>query len=226
MGRAEDNSTGRAGPSGAVGRGPSPCSGCPRSGRMRRGVGRTRGARRRGRRMYGRGRRRSTAAARGDPRRAERHPQAVRGPAGTAVVVAPDRDDTSVLVTLTARELNRHPTIVSAVREAQNVHLLRESGADSVITSSGAAGRLLGIATHSPTSVRVLEDLLEAGTGLDLVERPPRSEELGPEGRPPQDQVLVAVVRDGEVIGFDDERARRLEPEDRLVCVCVNSGPE
>ncbi len=135
----------------------------------------------------------------------------------TAVVVAPDRDDTSVLVTLTARELNRHATIVSAVREAQNVHLLRESGADSVITSSGAAGRLLGIATHSPTSVRVLEDLLEAGTGLDLVERSPRPEELGAEGRPLQDQVLVAIVRDGEVIGFDDDRARRLEPEDRLV---------
>jgi len=142
----------------------------------------------------------------------------------TAVVVAPDRDDTSVLVTLTARELNRRATIVSAVRETQNVHLLRESGADSVITSSGAAGRLLGIATHSPTSVRVLEDLLEQGTGLDLVERPVRSEEVGAEGSRPRDQVLVAVVRDGEVIAFDDERARRLEPDDRLVCVCVSSG--
>jgi hypothetical protein len=62
------------------------------------------------------------------------------------------------------------------------VHLLRESGADSVITSSGAAGRLLGIATHSPTTVRVLEDLLDAGSGLDIVERPPRAAEIGAEG--------------------------------------------
>src|SRR4051794_18944129 len=56
-----------------------------------------------------------------------------------AVVVAPDRDDTAVLITLTARELNREANISSAVREAENVHLLRESGATSVITSSAAA---------------------------------------------------------------------------------------
>ena len=140
----------------------------------------------------------------------------------SAIVVAPDRDDTSVLVTLTARELNRRLTIVSAVREAENVHLLRESGADSVITSSSAAGRLLGIATHSPTSVRVLEDLLEAGSGIDIVERPARPEETGPEGVRARDQLLVAVIRGDEVIGFADERAERIEGGDRLLCLCVN----
>ena len=140
-----------------------------------------------------------------------------------AIVVAPDRDDTSVLVTLTARELNRGVTIVSAVREAENVHLLRESGADSVITSSGAAGRLLGIATHSPTTVRVLEDLLEAGTGIDIVERPARAEEIGADGERPRDQLLVAVIRNDEVIGFDDERAEHIEADDRVLCLCVNA---
>lgn len=139
----------------------------------------------------------------------------------SAVVVAPDRDDTSVLVTLTARELNRHATIVSAVREAENVHLLRESGADSVITSSGAAGRLLGIATHSPTTVRVLEDLLEAGSGFDIVERPARAEEIGADGARPHDQLLVAVIRGDEVIGFDDERVGRIEEGDRVLCLCT-----
>lgn len=141
----------------------------------------------------------------------------------SAVVVAPDRDDTSVLVTLTARELNRRATIVSAVRETENVHLLRESGADSVITSSGAAGRLLGIATHSPTSVRVLEDLLDAGSGLDIVERPPRAEEIGAEGAQPPDELLVAVIRDDEVIGFDDERTGHIDADDRLLCLCANA---
>ncbi len=139
-----------------------------------------------------------------------------------AIVVAPDRDDTAVLITLTARELNRSATIVSAIRETENAHLLRESGADSVITSSDAAGRLLGIATHSPTSVEVLEDLLAAGSGLDLVERPAREGELG--GPPPRsrEELVVAVVRDGDVIRFDDDRATRLEAGDRLVCLCGN----
>ena len=55
-------------------------------------------------------------------------------------IVAPDRDDTAVLITLTARELNRGATIVAAVRDSENAHLLEQGGADSVIVSSGAAG--------------------------------------------------------------------------------------
>src|SRR5688572_26495806 len=97
-----------------------------------------------------------------------------------AVVVAPHRDDTSVLITLTAREHNERATIVSAVREEENVHLLHQSGANSVITSSGAAGRLLGLATHAPGTVEVLEDLLSIGSGLDLVEKPVRPDQVGP----------------------------------------------
>ena len=97
-----------------------------------------------------------------------------------AVVVAPDRDDTAVLITLTARELNREATIVAAVRDSDNAHLLEQGGADSVIVSSGAAGRLLGQAVRSPRIVRVLEDLLNVGEGLDVVEREVAPEEVGP----------------------------------------------
>jgi voltage-gated potassium channel len=50
-----------------------------------------------------------------------------------AIVVATNRDDTAVLVTLTARELAPNIRIVAAVRESENVHLLRQSGASSVI---------------------------------------------------------------------------------------------
>ena len=88
-----------------------------------------------------------------------------------AVVVAPDRDDTAVLITLTARELNPRARIVASVREAENAHLLEQGGADSVVVSSGAAGRLLGHAVHSPRVVQVLEDLLSVGSGLDIIER-------------------------------------------------------
>ena len=91
------------------------------------------------------------------------------------MIVATDRDDAAVLVTLTARELDPDATIVAAAREAENVHLLKQSGADSVILSSAAAGRLLGQAVHSPQTVEVLEDLLSVGSGIDLVER-----EVGP----------------------------------------------
>ena len=97
----------------------------------------------------------------------------------SSVVVAVDRDDAAVLATLTARELNSKATIVAAVREEENVHLLHQSGANSVITSSGAAGRLLGHAVHEPGVTEVLEDLLSVGEGLDIAHRRSRSPRPG-----------------------------------------------
>lgn len=138
----------------------------------------------------------------------------------SSVIVAANRDDATVLTTLTARELNPGATIASAVREEENTHLVREGGADSVISSSGGAGRLLGLATQSPSVVEVLEDLLAVGAGLDIVERSPRPEELeaGPESAP--GELVIAVSRDGEMIRFDDPRAARLQAGDRVVCLC------
>ena len=134
-----------------------------------------------------------------------------------SIIVAPDRDDAAVLVTLTARELNPQATIASAVREEENVHLLRHGGANSVITSSGAAGRLLGLATQTPDVVEVLEDLLTVGQGLDLLQRPVAPAEIGPiEDVHSRDPVL-AVVRDGVLMRFDDDRVSTLAAGDELV---------
>ena len=63
-------------------------------------------------------------------------------PKAKHIVITVNRDDTAILATLTARQLNPHAHIVAAVRAADNVSLLRQSGADGVITSSDAVGRL------------------------------------------------------------------------------------
>lgn len=141
-----------------------------------------------------------------------------------AVIVAVDRDDAAVLVTLTARELAPGATIVVAVREEENVHLLHQSGANSVITSSDAAGRLLGIATDTPETVDVLEDLLSLGSGLDLVQRTVGSDEAGATSELEIPGPILAVVRDGELIRFDDERASAVRPGDRVVAVRSHSA--
>jgi len=135
----------------------------------------------------------------------------------SALIVAPDRDDTAVLIALTARELNTEATIVAAVREEENVHLLHQSGADAVITSSGAAGRLLGLSTETPQVTEVMEDLLTVGEGLDLAERKIGPGEAGPVPRPVHEAIMLAIVRDGEVIRFDDERAAELREGDRVL---------
>ena len=139
------------------------------------------------------------------------------------VVVAPHTDESAVLITLTAREHNKHATIVASVREPENRHLLQQSGADSAIVSSGAAGQLLGLGTQSPKLVEVLEDLLSVGSGLDIQERPV-PDEL--EGRPlsdyPAEAPVIAVVRGDELLRFDDPRAATLRGGDRVVCLWSN----
>jgi voltage-gated potassium channel len=153
--------------------------------------------------------------------------QAARIDTARTVVVAPDRDDAAVLTTLTARELNRRVTIVAAVREAENAHLLRQGGADSVIVSAEAAGRLLGLATQSPQAVELLDDLLTVGEGLDVSERPVRPEEVGGPAREGTGEVVLGVVRDGELIRSHDPRCRSLQPGDRVMRLLhVGLAPE
>ena len=141
-----------------------------------------------------------------------------------AVIVAPNRDDTAVLITLTARELSPTATIVAAAREHENAHLLEQSGADSVITSAEAAGRLLGLATRTPQVVTVVEDLLRAGEGLDLVERDVSDDELGRSRREIAGMLVVAVFRGGRLLAFDDPACESLQAGDRLVGFAARPG--
>ncbi len=93
--------------------------------------------------------------------------------AASRLVIAVGRDDTAVLISLTARQLNPTLTIIAAVREAENEPLLRQSGADQVVVSSAAAGRLLGLSTIEPACGQVVAELLGREHDLDLTERRP-----------------------------------------------------
>ncbi|MEU1353023.1 potassium channel family protein [Streptomyces cinnamoneus] len=139
------------------------------------------------------------------------------------VVIATERDDTAALVTLTARQLNKHATIVVAVREDENVPLLRQSGADTVVTSSSSAGRLLGMSMMSPSVGSVLEDLLTYGNGLDVVDRPVTKAEAG---RSPRqcDDLVVAVVRGHRLLHYTDPEAATLQLTDRVIT--IKQAPE
>jgi voltage-gated potassium channel len=137
-----------------------------------------------------------------------------------SVVVAPNDDAAAVLMTLTAREHNPDATIVAACREEENVHLLRQSGATSVIVTSGSAGRLLGLATQAPRLVEVLEDLMSVGQGLDIMEREVEVHECGPLPDLNDVNPIVAVIRGEQLLRFDDPRAATLRPGDRIVYLC------
>lgn len=134
------------------------------------------------------------------------------------VIITTDRDDSNVLATLTVRQLNPSTYIVAAVREQDNVPLMRQSGADSVVTSSEAVGRLLGLSSLSPTLGAVMEDLLTYGDGLEVAERDLLVPEVGKQPQQLPDQV-IAVVRDEKVHRYFDPVVTQLARGDRLIVV-------
>ncbi|MCP3819325.1 potassium channel family protein [Streptomyces sp. A3M-1-3] len=139
------------------------------------------------------------------------------------IIIATQRDDTAVLVTLTARQLNRGAKIVAAVREEENAPLLRQSGADAVITSASAAGRLLGLSVLSPSAGTVMEDLIQQGSGLDLIERPVIKAEVGKNVRETGD-LVVSVLRGHRLLAYDDPTASPLQLTDRVISI-VRASP-
>ncbi|MCZ9290599.1 potassium channel family protein [Corynebacterium lehmanniae] len=140
-----------------------------------------------------------------------------------SVIVAPSSDDTAVLITLSVREMAPSAMIVASVREGENQHLLMQSGADSVIVSSETAGRLLGIATVTPPVVEMMEDLLSPDEGFAVAERPIADDEVGANPRHLAD-IVLGVVRSGELYRIDSPEAETVEPGDRLLYVRMNGA--
>jgi voltage-gated potassium channel len=136
----------------------------------------------------------------------------------SSIIVATNRDDTAVLVTLTAREIAPNAKIVAAIKEAENSHLVQQSGADSVVVSSETAGRLLGIATTTPSIVEMMEDLLTPDAGFTIAEREVEPTEVGGSPRHLHD-IVLGVVRDGRLLRVDAPEVDAIEASDRLLYI-------
>ncbi|MFT4200402.1 potassium channel family protein [Gordonia sp. (in: high G+C Gram-positive bacteria)] len=135
-----------------------------------------------------------------------------------SIIIATSRDDTAVLTTLSAREMNQTATIVASIREAENTHVMKQSGANSVVVSSETAGRLLGIATQTPSVVEMFEDLLTPEEGYAIAERVVEPSEIG--GSPAHSvDIVLGVVRDGHLYRVNEPEVDSIEPGDRLLYV-------
>ncbi|MEV4274315.1 potassium channel family protein [Actinoplanes xinjiangensis] len=136
-----------------------------------------------------------------------------------SVIIATDRDESSVLITLTVRQLTAGQVrIIAAVREQENAALLKQSGAHHVIVSSSTAGRLLGLTTTAPPLIDVVEDLLTPGQGMALAMR---SAERAEVGRNPRElpTLVVALIRRGKVLPLGGEQIVTIETGDLLVYI-------
>jgi voltage-gated potassium channel len=135
------------------------------------------------------------------------------------VLITVDRDDSAILVMLTVRQLNPSAHVVVAVREDDNASLLRQSGANAVVTSSEAVGRLLGLSAVSPHLGTIIEDLLSSKEGLEVWERPVTKEEIGRSPGEVEGERVIAVVRNKTLRRFYDPTVATLEAGDQVVVV-------
>jgi voltage-gated potassium channel len=112
-------------------------------------------------------------------------------------------------------------TIVAAAREASAAELLRQSGADRVITHAESAGNLMGLSMLSANVGEMIEDLMDTGRGLEVVEREITRAELGmaPADIQAGGDLVLAVVRGDQVIRFDQGAVRVFQPGDRVVVI-------
>ena len=156
----------------------------------------------------------------GDARRDDVLERAAVSQAARAIV-ATDSDDKAVLMTLNIRRLAPQASVVAAVRESQHAPVLRQSGANAVITTAEAAGRLMGISLISPTAGAMMEDLLDPGEGLEFCERPVAAQEVGRHVGVLADmgEIVLAVKRGGNVVRFDELGSSVLEAGDSVVVI-------
>jgi voltage-gated potassium channel len=135
-----------------------------------------------------------------------------------AVLVSAGRDDTSILITLTARHLAPGVPISTVVRAADNEDLARQAGASTVINPVRFTGLLMAGSAHGKHVAEYLTDLASVEGRVQLVERKVRPEEVGsPLSALTSGGRGLRIYRNGAVIGFWEDAANRLEAGDEIV---------
>ncbi len=152
--------------------------------------------------------------------------QAVRIQQARALVVSAGRDDTSILITLTARHLAPGLTISVAVRNEDNELLARQAGATTVINPVSFAGLLLAGSTTGAHIADYIADLASSSGRVRLAERVVGDEECGKPLSALARGMGVRIYRDGRPYGFWEPEVQSLQPGDCIVEILPTATTE
>lgn len=141
-----------------------------------------------------------------------------------SVIVSAGRDDTSVLIVLTARHLAPHVPISVVIRAEDNELLARQAGATNVINPVSFAGLLLAGSCHGEHIADYLADLASVNGRVALSERVIAQSEIGKPVRAVGAGIGVRVYRDGKTFGFWENEAQALQPGDRIIEIVPGPG--
>lgn len=141
----------------------------------------------------------------------------VRVETARALVVATGRDDTSILVTLTARHLAPDLPISVIVKAADNEFPARAAGATTVINPVSFAGLLLAGSCRGPHIADYMLDLASIGGPVALAERPVRPDEVGKPLSAITTGLGLRLYRAEGKHRFDSDEAQALQAGDMIV---------
>lgn len=147
---------------------------------------------------------------------------AVRASAARCLIVATGRDDTSILVCLTARHLAPELPITVSVKNSDNEVPARAAGASTVINPVSFAGLLMAGSAQGSGIADYMADLASHAGQVQLRERVVGADE-GAHPAGPFKRGLVLGIRRGErTINFWDKEASTLQPGDRVIEIVPN----
>lgn len=155
---------------------------------------------------------------------------AVRIGEAQAILVSAGRDDTSILIVLTARHMARGVPITVVVRADDNELLARQAGADNVINPVRFTGLLLAGSAQGTHISNYLADLASVGGRVQLVERPAAAAEMGLPLSAIETGQGLRIYRKGRAYGFWELEAQTLQMGDIIVeiaptCVKESEAP-
>lgn len=143
--------------------------------------------------------------------------EAVHAARARAIIVSAGRDDTSILIVLTARRVAPDVPISVVIRSEDNEALARQAGATTVINPASFAGLLLAGSTHGPHIADYMADLANADGRVTLREREVTPEEIGKPLASITTGLGLRIYRGSECHGFWEIEAGALRPGDQIV---------
>ncbi len=151
--------------------------------------------------------------------------QDVRIDRAKTLIVATGRDDTSILVTLTARHLAPKVPISIIIKADDNEFPARAAGANTVINPVSFAGLLLAGSVEGAHVADYMLDLASVDGRVHLAERCVTVAEVGKPLSAITTGLGVRIYRNGEPYGFFEEQAKALKADDVIVEIIPQGDP-
>lgn len=134
-----------------------------------------------------------------------------------ALIVAPGRDDTAVLIALTARRLAPHVPVAVAIRASENEDLVREAGARIIVNPVSFGGQLLAGSSMGTHIADYVSDLITSHGRVALQEREVAAAEVGLHLREIRPGQGLRLYRGDRMIGFWEEEDAVLRSGDTII---------